>query len=445
MTHPSPPSLPPAKYGIVDLFAGPGGLDIAATIMKDEGVESIGVEWDDATRATRTAAGLLTTDVKDVAALGPCDPSVVEATVLTGGPPCQSFSVAGSRKGHQALDDVLRLATRLADHEDETSFDVAWKEVKAETDAMSDDRTGFVLQPLRWIMEAKLKRHRPYEVIVLEQVPTVLPVWKHFADILRRAGYAAEAHVLHTEDFGVPQTRRRAVLIAQFDPGNEHRKVRFPEATHQRYRKGAERLPPTHDHQDGSLFRTSRSGGGVEPWVSMGDALRATRTSEFVMVSNYGSGGDPKNRGRRESGEPAPTITGKVRRNRLYRLRKDRSGEIVIRDKDELARLSPAEAGLLQTFPTAYPWRSTDVAQQIGNAIPPRLSLHILSMALLREPPQEKWYTLLKEWLPREEPPLSSAPPAAVRRPAPPQASVSAPSSASARPRTGASAKSSAK
>ncbi|MBL1288085.1 DNA cytosine methyltransferase [Streptomyces sp. For3] len=439
MTHPSPPSLPPAKFAIVDLFAGPGGLDIAATIMKDEGVESIGVEWDDATRATRAAAGLLTTEVKDVAALGPCDPSVVEATVLTGGPPCQSFSVAGSRKGHKALDDVLRLATRLADHEDEASFDVAWKEVKAETDAMSDDRTGFVLQPLRWIMEAKLKRRRPYEVIVLEQVPTVLPVWKHFVDILRRTGYAAEAHVLHTEDFGVPQTRRRAVLIAQFDPGNVHRKVRFPKATHQRYRKGAERLPSAHDRGDGSLFDTSYTGDDVEPWVSMGDALRATRTTEFVMVSNYGSGGDPKNRGRRESGEPAPTVTGKVRRNRLYPLRKNSSGEIVIRPEEELDRLSPEEAGLLQSFPAEYPWRSTDVAQQIGNAIPPRLSLHILSMALLREPPQEKWYTLLKEWRPK------AAPPATVRRPARPQTSPPVPSSASGRPRTGAPAKISAK
>ncbi|MYQ40487.1 DNA (cytosine-5)-methyltransferase 1 [Streptomyces sp. LamerLS-316] len=439
MTHPSPPSLPPAKFAIVDLFAGPGGLDIAATIMKDEGVESIGVEWDDATRATRSAAGLLTTEVKDVAALGPCDPSVVEATVLTGGPPCQSFSVAGSRKGHKALDDVLRLATRLADHEDEASFDVAWKEVKAETDAMSDDRTGFVLQPLRWIMEAKLKRHRPYEVIVLEQVPTVLPVWKHFVDILRRTGYAAEAHVLHTEDFGVPQTRRRAVLIAQFDPGNVHRKVRFPKPTHQRYRKGAERLPSSHDRGDGSLFDTSYTGDDVEPWVSMGDALRATRTTEFVMVSNYGSGGDPKNRGRRESGEPAPTVTGKVRRNRLYPLRKNSSGEIVIRPEEELERLSPEEAGLLQSFPAEYPWRSTDVAQQIGNAIPPRLSLHILSMALLREPPQEKWYTLLKEWRPQ------AAPPVTVRRSASPQTSPPVPSSASGRPRTGAPAKSSVK
>lgn len=439
MTHPSPPSLPPAKFGIVDLFAGPGGLDIAATIMKGEGVESIGVEWDDATRATRAAAGLLTTDVKDVAELGPCDPSVSEATVLTGGPPCQSFSVAGNRKGHQALDDVKRLAGRLAGHEDEASFDVAWKEVKAETDAMSDDRTGFVLQPLRWIMEAKLKRENPYKVIVLEQVPTVLPVWNHFAEILRDTGYAAEAHVLHTEDFGVPQTRRRAVLIAQYDPTNVHRRVPFPEATHQRYRKGAVRLPRRDGAQKASLF------GDVEPWVSMGDALSGTRATEFVMVSNYGSGGDPKNRGRRESGEPAPTVTGKVRRNRLYTLRKDGAGEIVLRPEDELERLSPREAGLLQSFPAEYPWRSTDVAQQIGNAIPPRLSLHILSMALFNKPPRDEWYERLKKWSPQDEAPQAMTSAVSARRAAPPQVSAPSRSPASGRPLTGASTRSSAK
>ncbi|MFI1187652.1 DNA cytosine methyltransferase [Streptomyces californicus] len=440
MTHPSPPSLPPAKFGIVDLFAGPGGLDIAATIMKDEGVESIGVEWDDATRATRAAAGLLTTDVKDVAALGPCDPSVVEANVLTGGPPCQSFSVAGSRKGHQALDDVKRLATRLAGHPDAASFDVAWKEVKAETDAMSDDRTGFVLQPLRWIMEANLKRRRPYEVIVLEQVPTVLPVWDHFVEILRGEGYAAEAHVMHTEDFGVPQTRRRAVLIAQYDPNNVLREVPFPKRTHQRYRKGAERLPARTGHDKATLFEDE----GIKPWVSMGDALDATRGTEFVMVSNYGSGGDPKNRGRRESREPAPTVTGKVRRNRLYHLRKDSSGEIVIRLDDELDRLSAQEAGLLQSFPAAYPWRSTDVAQQIGNAIPPRLSLHILSMALFNKPPRDEWYEQLEKWSPPKEAPQATTPAVTVRS-ASPQVSAPSCSSASGRPLTGASAKSSAK
>ncbi|MFJ4897162.1 DNA cytosine methyltransferase [Streptomyces sp. NPDC088727] len=387
----------------MDLFAGPGGLDIAAAIM---GVESIGVEWDDPTRATRDAAGLLTTVEKDVAALGPCDPQVVDANVLTGGPPCQSFSVAGNREGHKALKDVERLADCLVGARDRKSFDAIWGEVKRETDSMSDSRTGFVLQPLRWIMEAKLKRKKPYDVVVLEQVPTVLPVWNHYAKLLRGIGYAAGAHLLHAEAFGVPQTRRRAVLIAQWDPESAGRDVYFPEATHQQYRKGVERLPlppqedPPAEQQESALF--ARPKGPKDRWVSVGDALATTRPRDFVLVSNYGSGGDPKNRGRRTSEEPAATITGKFRRNRLFLLKENEAGEKEI--GEELDRLSPEEGGLLQSFPARYPWQSTDVAQQIGNAVPPRLSLHILSAALLRERPKKEWFGRLAEW----EPPARS-------------------------------------
>lgn len=386
----------------MDLFAGPGGLDIAATIMQ---VESIGVEWDDATRATRDAAGLLTAKVKDVAALSPCDPQVVDANVLTGGPPCQSFSVAGSRKGHKALEEVKRLATILTGQETLASFDAAWKAVKKETDDMSDERTGLVLQPLRWIMEAKLRRGRPYDVVVLEQVPTVMPVWKHYADLLKQVGYAAEAHLLHAEDFGVPQTRRRAVLIAQWDPNHTDRAVHFPDVTHQRYRKGVERLPKQKrqksvTEQDGALFAAPVR--TVEPWVAMQDVLKGSRPQDFVMVSNYGSGGDPKNRGRRTSREPAATVTGKVRRNRLFLLKESESGTKEV--GEELDRLSFEEAGLLQSFPARYPWQSTDVAQQIGNAIPPRLSLHILSSALLRRSPDPQWFSELESWQPEPGP-----------------------------------------
>ncbi|MFD6533278.1 DNA cytosine methyltransferase [Streptomyces sp. NPDC060184] len=397
MTHPPHSSLSAANFRIVDLFAGPGGLDIAATIM--DGVESIGVEWDDPTRATRHAAGLLTTTEKNVAALGPCDPEVVEANVLTGGPPCQSFSVAGNREGHKALEDVKRLASCLVGHTTWTSFDRAWQAVKKETDAMSDDRTGLVLQPLRWIVEAKLRRRKPYEVIVLEQVPTVLPVWKHYVELLRRTGYAAEAHVLHSEDFGVPQARRRAVLIAQWDPRNTLRKVHFPRPTHQRYRKGVERLhAPASSHDRVGQQTIGDAEEAPLPWVSMGDALGTRRPEQFVMVSNYGSGGDPKDRGRRTSSEPAATVTGKVRRNRLYLLKG--TGPDDWRDGEELDRLSFEEAGLLQSFPAAYPWRSTDIAQQIGNAIPPRMSLHILSTALRGKAPEKEWLEALATWRP---------------------------------------------
>ncbi|GHE77546.1 hypothetical protein GCM10018785_52260 [Streptomyces longispororuber] len=380
----------------MDLFAGPGGLDIAATVL---GVESIGVEWDDPTRATRAAAHLLTTEEKDVANLGPCDAEVESANVLTGGPPCQSFSVAGNREGHKALEDVKRLATRLSGHEDAAAFEAAWKEVKAETDAMSDDRTGLVLQPLRWIMEAKLKRGRPYEVVVLEQVPTVLPVWKHYVHILRAAGYAADAHVLHAEEFGVPQTRRRAVLIARYAPESSSKTVEFPRPTHQRYRPGAERLPerPQPEQEQQALFTGSDDDQSVERWTAMQDVL-SDRPADFVVVSNYGSGGDPKKRGRRTSQEPSATVTGKIRRNRVYRLKETKSG--VKEMGEELERLNFQEAGLLQSFPAAYPWRSTDVAQQIGNAIPPRLSLHILSCALGFGRPERELIDRLSGWRP---------------------------------------------
>ncbi|MFJ8859533.1 DNA cytosine methyltransferase [Streptomyces sp. NPDC102451] len=400
MTHALHSPRLPADFRIVDLFAGPGGLDIAATVM---GLESIGVEWDDATRATREAAGLLTTTEKDVAALNPRDGQVRSANVLTGGPPCQSFSVAGNRKGHEALEDVKRLATRLVGHKDLISFQAAWKGVKDETDKMSDERTGLVLQPLRWIMEAELEQEKKrYDVVVLEQVPTVLPVWKHYAKLLRQVGYAADAHVLHAEAFGVPQTRRRAVLIAQWDPENVGRHVEFPRATHQRYSKGATRLreqhASEHDRED-LLFSTPRKEKTpVKPWVAMQDVL-SERPRDFEVVSNYGSGGDPKNRGRRTSDQPAATITGKVRRNRVFRLKETTSGTKEI--GEELERLTFEEAGLLQSFPRRYPWRSTDVAQQIGNAIPPLLSLHILSSALRLGAPSEDLINKLATWEPK--------------------------------------------
>ena len=49
---------------IVDLFAGPGGLDVAAEKL---GIPTVGVEWDTSACETRRAAGLETVegDVRD--------------------------------------------------------------------------------------------------------------------------------------------------------------------------------------------------------------------------------------------------------------------------------------------------------------------------------------------------------------------------------------------
>ncbi|MFI0900594.1 DNA cytosine methyltransferase [Streptomyces sp. NPDC020983] len=318
---------------IIDLFAGPGGLDLAARQL---GVPSIGIEYDPDACDTRRAAGLATVE-GDVRAYGPAD--FPDADVLAGGPPCQTFTVAGSGAGRRALDTVLGLAKRRAARED----------VAAELAGIGDERTGLVLEPLRWALEAA-DAERPYRAIILEQVPQVpqvLPVWELYVDLLRAEGYKAACGVVRAEEYGAPQTRRRAVLLARRDG-----LVGMPARTHRPWGR-----------------TLSDAEYGLRPTVVMGDALPGR--GGFTVISNYGTGGDPKKRGRRHNSEPAATVTGRINRNRL-----------VADDGRELPRLTPAEAGALQGFPADYPWSGRDPWQQIGNAVPVPLGVACLTAAL---------------------------------------------------------------
>ncbi|MBG6237796.1 DNA (cytosine-5)-methyltransferase 1 [Mycetocola sp. CAN_C7] len=228
-------------------------------------------------------------------------------------------------------------------------------DVTTELAALDDERTGLVLQPLRWALEAH-RAGNPYQVIVFEQVPAVLPVWEAMARVLESLGYKTVTGILHAEEYGVPQTRRRAILIA-----NRYRTPVLPAPTHHRFRR--------------EEVKASRNRPALLPYRNIGETL--DRAEPFVMVSNYGTGGDPKARGRRTSKDPAFTVTGKVSRNRVFS------------DEGELDRLNVSEAGRLQTFPADYPWSGKDISQQIGNAIPPRLAAHVLAAALGRDLPAD--------------------------------------------------------
>lgn len=306
----------------VELFAGPGGMALG---LEAAGIRGVGIEWDANAVATRRAAGMPTIHA-DVRAHGPAD--FPGAKRLAGGPPCQTFSVTGSGSGR------LDLATIIAAIKGMSARDVA-------PYSFEDERTALVLEPLRWALAA-MDLGQPYQTILLEQVQQVQPVWDGYAEALDAEGYSVATGVLSTEQFGIPQTRRRSVLIARLGGGP----VALPAPTHRPYRKG---VPQSEG--DPSLL----------PWVSMGEALGEMQL--FTVVSNYGTGGDPKNRGRRTSGEPAFTVTGKISRFRIF----DSTGR-------ELPRFTHAEAGQLQGFPADYPWSGSDIPQQIGNACPPPLA-----------------------------------------------------------------------
>ena len=114
----------------------------------------------------------------------------------------------------------------------------------------------------------------------MEQVPSVLPLWQVYAAELRRMGYSAWAGTCNAADYGVPQTRVRAILIA-----SRVRQVSRPEPTHYDPRKGDQ------------LWGT--------PWVSMAEALGWGATGRPVPTVTAGGtatgGADSLARGGREA------------------------------------------------------------------------------------------------------------------------------------------------
>ncbi|WP_423247769.1 DNA cytosine methyltransferase [Streptomyces achmelvichensis] len=50
--------------------------------------------------------------------------------------------------------------------------------------------------------------------VAMEEVPDVLPLWKQYAAVLRGWGFSVWYGILNAGDFRVPQTRKRAILLA---------------------------------------------------------------------------------------------------------------------------------------------------------------------------------------------------------------------------------------
>lgn len=372
----------------LDLFRGAGGWSVAAQRL---GITDYGIEYMREANETATAAGhkSIQDDVWDGVPEGIFNGEIAS-------PPCQTFSAAGKGAGRKALDTVLA-AIRGG----------AWQSIdrlRSLGEAVGDERTALVLTPLAYAYKM-----RP-EWIAWEQVPTVLPVWEACAEELRALGYSTWTGNLQAEQYGVPQTRKRAILIA-----SRTHIVGMPKPTHSRYYP---RDPARLDE-------------GVRPWVSMAEALG--RDAEGITLqSNYSTGGDVSTRGERTLDEPASTVTSKsmrwlqvnARANATIRSINEPaptltsghssaemrwlpewcfrrpSTTIVGSFKPEVVaapgyrttvsrqnapdsvRVTVQEAGILQSFPADYPWQGSKTKQylQVGNAIPP-----FMAEAILRE------------------------------------------------------------
>lgn len=205
----------------MDLFAGCGGFSqglrtaglsgVAKVEFDESACETLRTNFPDAEIITGDIRGIDDQDIRQFSGVD----------LIVGGPPCQGFSVAGS-----------------------TQY------------GLEDPRNDLFVCFLHWVLLAC-----PL-IAMMENVPGILrkknsrgqTVLEYMRETLSPAGYEIDHRILNAADFGTPQLRRRAFIVAT-QPG-----VRFewPESTH------SDSAAVTQSQ----LFST-----GVAPYVTVGQAL----------------------------------------------------------------------------------------------------------------------------------------------------------------------------
>ena len=321
------------KPRAIDLFSGCGGLTLG---LKQAGFRVIGaVECDTLAvttyKANHPRVRVWTKDIRTV--------SVAEIKrklrlkrgqldLLAGCPPCQGFSTITTRNGNKKRS--------------------------------TDPRNDLVFEFMRFVRGLRPK------AIMLENVPGLAKNWrlrKILAE-LRRLGYECTTGVLNAADYGVPQRRRRFILMA-----GRRMKIEFAREARSRQLvrdaiKHLSKRTRTHALHNYKERRSQKVINRIKQIPPNGGS-RSALEKKAQLKCHKKSDGFRDVYGRMAWDDVAPTITtGCFNPSKGRFLHPTQHRAITLR-----------EAALLQSFPKTYFFSlergRIAVAEMIGNALPP--------------------------------------------------------------------------
>jgi DNA (cytosine-5)-methyltransferase 1 len=369
------------RLNCVELFAGAGGLAM--------GIEKCGfrplrvVEWDaDACATLRfNASGsrpgqpdwpvregdVRHMDFKDLAG---------KVDLVSGGPPCQPFSIGGKHRAFLDERDMFPQAARVV-------LETAPK--------------AFIFENVRGLARKSFESYFNYVLLRL-QYPELIPrtgqEWrKHLAALeehhldgtMKGLHYKLVWQLVNAADYGVPQKRERVIIVGF--RSDIHLEWSFPRATHCENELWREKhITGAYWEQHGLLppYPAVPSSSRTAPlsetpvkhrWLTVRDALAGLpdpRSREAKLIANHkyqpgakiypGHTGSPMD-------EPAKTL--KAGDHGVP------GGEnMMVQPNGQVRYFTVRESARLQTFPDAYvfPGSWTESMRQIGNAVPVRLA-----------------------------------------------------------------------
>ncbi len=326
-------SMASKKYTAIDLFSGCGGLTLGlklagfkvlAAIESDElAVETF--------KANHPGIRVFQNDIRDLQAKALRESlglDVGELDLLAGCPPCQGFSALRTRNG---------------------------------ASQKRDRRNALIGEMIRFTRAFLPKS------IMMENVPGLAMHWsfQKLCRDLRRLGYRVKSDVKDARHYGVPQRRKRLILVAGrgfniplAKESQTVKTVRGAIGNLRRPGKSRDALQNLREHRSAKVRKLIRE-------IPKNGGSRNDLPKSRQLACHKKSDGFNDIYGRMAWDEPSPTITGgcfNPSKGRFLHPKYNRA--ITLR-----------EAAILQTFPRRYRFPTDaskeSVALMIGNALPP--------------------------------------------------------------------------
>lgn len=332
-----------ARLTAIDLFSGAGGLTeglkwagfrVVAAIERDESAAQ-------SYRLNHPRVPMIRGDIREMTG-----PGILRAARFVGDridliaacPPCQGFSAIRTRNAPRAA---------------------------------RDDRNALIHDVSRLVRSLRPR------AVLLENVPRLATSshFRRFVAGLQRSGYVCSWEIVDAAEFGVPQHRRRLVLVAVAEG-----QVPKPTvvSTARSVRQAIGRLPlPSRSRDPLHAYRVQTSDTVRRRLRALprDGGNRADLPVALQLDCHMGTTGFRDVYGRMAWDRPAPTLTGGCIN--------PSKGRFVHPSQNRAITLR--EAALLQGFPRSYKFDLSRgryaAALQVGNAVPPRLAMaHALAL-----------------------------------------------------------------